>query len=71
MAVNIRDDALESERGAWFWFEPFRNIATIKVDTGQNLRYRVQVLGSLLRALWDIIQSMFGYKEGFGLERDP
>jgi hypothetical protein len=71
MAVNICDDAPESGPGAWFWFEPFRNIATIKIDTGQNLRYSVQVIGSLLRALWDIVRSMFGYKEGFGFESDP
>jgi hypothetical protein len=35
------------------------------------LRYSVQVIGSLLRALWDIVRSMFGYKEGFGFESDP
>jgi hypothetical protein len=71
MAVNIGDDALGSGRGAWLWFESFRDIPIVKIDTGQNLRYCVQVLGSLLRALWDIVRSMFGYKEGFGLERDP
>lgn len=67
MAVNLEDEDFGFEERAWSWFELFGDPATLKVDTGQNIRYCVQVFGSLLGALWDIVRSMFGYKEGFGL----
>jgi len=66
MEVNLNDEERRSERRDSPWFESFRDKAIVKVDTGENLRYCVQVFGSLLRALWNIVRSMFGYKEGFG-----
>jgi hypothetical protein len=67
MAVNLESEDFGLEARARSWFELFRDPAMVKVDTGQNIWYCVQVLESLLGALWDIIRSMFGYKEGFGL----
>ena len=67
LAVNIEDKHLGSEQGAWSWFQSIRDRATVKVDTGQNIQYCVQVFGWLLGALRDILRSIFGYKEGFGV----
>lgn len=67
VAVNIDHEDFGSEDGAWSWFQSFTDRTLVKVDTGQNLKYCVQVLESLLGALWDIVRSMFGYKNGFGL----
>lgn len=67
VAVNIDHEDFESEDGVWSWFQSFTDRNLVKVDTGQILKYCVQVLESLLGALWDIVRSMFGYQDGFGL----
>ena len=66
MAVNLENEDLGSGGGSWSWVQLFRDRAMVKVDTGQNLKYCVQVFGAFFGALWDIVRSMFGYKEGFG-----
>lgn len=66
MAVNIENNDIGPEAGAWSWFESLRDRVIVKVDTGQNLMYCVQVLGLFLGALWDMVCSMLGYKERFG-----
>lgn len=66
MAVNIEKGDIGFEGGAWSWFQSFRDRAMAKVDTGQNLGYCVQLLGSLLGVLWDYFRLTFGYKQGSG-----
>jgi hypothetical protein len=65
MAVNLEKEAPKSRSGAWF--QEFVDSVIVKVDTGQNLRYCVQVLRTLVGFCWEVIRSMFGYKESFSV----
>lgn len=58
MAVNLEEEDLASKPGSWLL--AIVNSTVAKMDTGQNLRYCVQVLGALLGAFWHVVRSMFG-----------
>jgi len=63
MAVNLEKEDLGSRSDGWF--QAFVDGVVVKVDTGQNLRYCVQVFKALFEYCWEVMRSMFGYKEVF------
>ena len=65
MAVNLEEEDLESKSGGWI--QAIVDGVVVKVDTGQNLRFCVQVFRILFGYCWEVVRSVFGYKEIFSL----
>jgi len=61
MAVNFGTESFKSRSREWL--EYLMDLGIVKVDTGQNPRYCVQVMRVWLGFCWQAIRSVLGWKE--------
>ena len=63
MAVNLGTDSFELRSREWLGY--LLDLGIVKVDTGQNLRYCVQVMRVWFGFCWQAIRAALGSKERF------